>query len=267
MFVNARQISNAHCQIVGYGHTALEDSPKFQLINQKEFIENILSNDGRANLFDHGPPWSTQEIDGKVAKWAAQTSIVNRPFFAGTTAELGAIAAKKCLDHAGVKPEEIDAIIGGTNTGPGYPSLADYVKKAIGGSSNAMCQDLCEACTVGSTAVFTGWSMISSGACQNVLIVCAEKATTLAPHDAWYSSNLFGDGAFAFLLQASDQESFIFFDINSWPYDDNLQLVLKTETGFTQNGPQVHKFVHKIVVPSLINAVQQAEIDPSNINH
>jgi len=267
MFVNARQISNAHCQIVGYGHTALADSPKFSLVTQEEFINDDLSNSGRTDLFGHATPWLQSEIETKVQKWVEQTSIISRPFFAGSTAELGAIAAKKCLEHAKVRPDEIDAIIGDTNTGPGYPSLADHIKEAIGGSSTTLCQDVCEACTVGSTAIFTGWNMIRSGACQNVLVVCSERATTLAPYDTWYSSNLFGDGAFAFLLQAAEQESFIFFDLNSWPYDNNLELIMKTEVGFTQNGPQVHKFVNRVVVPSLIEAVQQTKIDPGQIDH
>lgn len=269
MFINVKKLKvGVPCNITGFGHTEVSDDPKrFQVVNQEEFIKEIMSDQGRYNLFGHGPPWSGQEIKEKALKCIKQTSINTRMFFSGNTAELGVIAAKKCLEHANVKPNELGAIIGATNTGPGYPSVADHVKLWIGGHSNAMCYDAYEACTVGSIVVFLGWNLIHSGICDKVLVVVAEKATSLAPYDDWLASNLFGDASFAFLLQKSQKEAFIFFDIDSLPYDGNLGFIVKTEEGFNQNGPQVHRFVGNIVVKSLVKAVGYAGLGPNTIDH
>lgn len=266
MFINCKQSEGVPCQIAGFGHTEVTDDPRFQIIGQEQFITDYMSDDGRRNLFGHEPPWTEAEIQSTVTKWEQQTSIRTRIFFSGTTEELGIIAAKKCLDNAGVNASHLDAIIGGTNTGPGYPSLADHVKNALGEQSQAMCFDLAEACTIGGIAVFNGWSLIKSGA-KKVLVVCAEKTTILARYDNWYYSNLFGDGAFAFLLSAGQMEDFLAFDINSLPYNGQLNWIRKTENGFVQAGNQVHKFVGTVMVNSLVEFLEKAEIKPENIDH
>jgi 3-oxoacyl-[acyl-carrier-protein] synthase-3 len=133
-----------------------------------------------------------------------------------------------------------------------------------------MCSDTTEACTSGSVALFQARNLIETGTCKCVLVVCSEKATTLAPLIDYKRSNLFGDASFAVLLRATNdpqKESFDFFEFNSFPYDGNLELIKKTETGFFQDGPQVHKFVLEKVVPLVKEVIVKAELDLSKIKH
>jgi len=255
------------CQIIGYGHTEISDDPRFLLVSQYDFIRNFMTDKGRSDLFEHDPPYTALEVWWKAKTWTNKITTKNRPFFFGSTAELAAIAAKKCLVQAQVNADDLDAIICGTNTGPGYPSLADSVKLSLGVESKAMCHDLTEACTVGSISVFEGSSLIRSGVCKKVLVVCSEKATKLTTVDNWLASNLFSDAAFAFLLSAADTESFVFFDFHSMPYNGYIDAIVKKDTGFYQDGDKVHKFVGRQVVDSLVEAIERAGIDPASIKH
>lgn len=254
------------CRISSYGHVALGD-PGYRSLTQAEFIRDFMSVQGRRDLFGSEPPWSEEDIILAAEQWERKTGIRTRNFFSGSTAKLGAIAAQKCLQTAGVQTSELDAIVAGTNTGPGYPSLADYIKLALGQESEAMAYDVAEACPVGAIVVFNGWNMIVSGAARKVLVVCAEKASTLTIPDDWRASNLFGDGAFAFLLTAADSEAFIFFDFQSLPFGGNIAKIIKSDIGIQQDGNAVHKFVGRQVVNSLVEAVAKAGIDPADINH
>jgi 3-oxoacyl-[acyl-carrier-protein] synthase III len=276
------------CEVAGFGHTEVGDDPRLQNISQEEFLERFLTDADRAELFGHDAPWTDEEIAVKVAKCHSQTSIRNRVIFssgvsqseapgvikeinAGTTTELAVIAAKKCLTSAKTKATELDAIICGTNTGPGYPSIADRVKLGLGDSkaSHAECHDLTEACTAGAIAVKQGWLMINSGLYNKVLVVLSERASLLAPYRRWTHSNLFGDAASAVLLVKGLEEAFYFFDTHSMPWGDYLGYIGKAEdgSGFYHDGNNVHKFVGRIIAPAIIKTFEQAGIDPADIDH
>lgn len=268
MFVKVADLAQGQaCRIVAYGHTEPTDDLRFRVLTQVDFIADMLSSRAKQDLLGAAPPWTTEDFSTIAEKWVSQTGIKERIFFFGTTAELGAIAARKCLQQANISALELDAIVAGSNTGPGYPSLADHLKCALGQKSQAMAYDVQEACPVGSVAVFNAWNLIRSGATKKVLVVCAEKATTLAALDDWKGSNLFGDAASAFLLEASDVEAFQFFDFHAEPFDGQLDMIVKTHEGFAQNGLGVHRFVGKEVVRLLLEAVAKAGIDPNDISH
>jgi 3-oxoacyl-[acyl-carrier-protein] synthase III len=260
--------SQHFCHIIGLGHSEPTDSEFFRIVTQEEFIRSL--------------PQDVQEVICKngatieeVAKTWGEMISEKRTFFDGDISSLAMFAVNRCfedLKNRGIDfdPSSIDAVIGATNTGPGYPSLADFVKNGIGVKSEAMCFDVAEACTAGSVAIFQAQSLIRSGACKNVLVTCAEKATTLTNLENWQGSNLFGDASFAVLLTATNDpnlETFDFFEFNSFPYQGNLGLIRKTETGFVQEGKKVHIFVVKDIVESLVNSIKKAGINPVDIDH
>lgn len=274
MFVNTNNCPSLRVRLVNFSHTRKEDSEKFEIFSQERFIEEKLSPEGRESLFGHPPPFTNEEITAKAEKCRKQTGVVDRLFFNGEIEEMAGIATTKAIEKARIKYGEIDTIIGASNTGPGYPSLADRVKNYLykhNGStikSSAVCFDVQEACTVGSIAIFIGWSMIRSGSAKTVLVVLAEKATELAKTDNWKASNLFSDAAAAVVLSSSLHEQFSFFDMNSYPEEGNLDSIYKhKEELFQQDGPKVHRFVGGQVIEDLDRAVKTADINPKNINH
>lgn len=254
-------------KIAGAGYVA-ETSTNFNLVSQLEFLsmlspetlEKICAPKGQESL---GRAPTKQELFQRAQRTVEQVGFNVRPFFKGTTAELAALAAINCLEYCDVNAAELDLIIGATNTGPGYPSLADHVKLAlsettswIGGESEAGCSDEVEACTSGAKAMLTGAAYIRSGMAKKVLVVTAEKAELLpCDFNDYFSSNLFGSGGAAVLLVAGDPETdddeIIGHTIISDPMKgkkDWIKKLTKEEGGgFWQNGKEVHKFVGKKV--------------------
>ncbi|PIT90464.1 MAG: hypothetical protein COU22_02030 [Candidatus Komeilibacteria bacterium CG10_big_fil_rev_8_21_14_0_10_41_13] len=266
MFADLRVKFGQPCQILGWGHTDCQTDPGFNKVSQSDFIKDYLSHQARQELFGHQSPWTDQEINAKAEKWINSIGINERSFFSGTVSEMGLIAARRCLKNAGFNPADLKLIIGGSNTHERYPSLADQIKCGLGQSS-AACWDITEACVTNAAAIQSGVAQIRSGLASNVLVVCSEKATILANRDKYLYSNLFGDGAFAVLLAAGVQDSFLAFDIISLPEDGQIDLIYKTDDGFEQNGPKVHGFVGKQVVDFLNKFLTKAGIDPSEVDH
>lgn len=112
-------------------------------------------------------------------------------------------AAKKALDNAGMKAEDIDFLIC-SNVVNEYitPSLSCIIQGGIGAS--CPCLDINCACAGFIYALDIAESHFKAGRVKNVLIVCAEEPTRMT---SWKDRNvcvLFGDGAGAAVLTAGD---------------------------------------------------------------
>lgn len=269
MLIDVRSLTDGQpCAILGVGHTVLDEQHRY---TNPQFIRAGLSLMGRQRLFKDlaaGKPMpEMQLIELADAKFIAATGIQSRMMFAGTAAELGAMAAKHALASATVDASELDAILVGTNTGSGYPSTADRIKDLIGARADAVCFDLQEACSVGAIAVQQGWEKIRSRMYRKVLVVAAEKATTLASADDYKAANLFGDAAFAYVLGADPIDDFVFFEAGSDPSNGQSEYITKTPTGFQQAGPAVHKYVGKVVPELLERTFERLHLDPATVHH
>lgn len=119
------------------------------------------------------------------------------------TAFMGAEAAKEALQEAGVKPEEVDLIILATVT-PDYmfPATACLVQNMIG-ASNAFAFDLSAACSGFLYALSTGAMYIEAGRAKKVLVIGADKMSSIIDYEDRTTSILFGDAAGAVLLEES----------------------------------------------------------------
>lgn len=269
MFHVLNSVRQNFCKITGLGHTESIDSDLFRVVSQLDFIKS-LPEPTQLEITKNGQI----TIEEAAANWDEMISH-KRTFYDGHIADLGFFAVKRLIeqsDFTSGKPDlnNVDVIIGASNTGPGYPSLADFVKEKIGVRNDSSCFDVTEACTAGSVALMQASALIKSGQCKKVLVVCAEKATTLTPLRNWQGSNLFGDAAFCVLLEASDNpedESFKFFNFKSFPFDGHLEMIRKTENGFVQDGKKVHLFIVKEIVAEIMDTIQKAGIELNNIKH
>jgi 3-oxoacyl-[acyl-carrier-protein] synthase-3 len=154
---------------------------------------------------------TNQELEKMVAtsdEWIVQrTGIETRRFAADdqATSDLSLEAAKRALEAAGVKPEELDLIVLGTLT-PDYllPSTACLVQDRLG-ATNAGAFDVNAACTGFLTALHTGEAFIAAGRAQRVLVIGAEKLTSFVDFTDRTSCIIFGDAAGAAVLTPLDQ--------------------------------------------------------------
>ena len=123
------------------------------------------------------------------------------------TAYMGAEAAKEALTLANVKAEDVDLIILATVT-PDYlfPATACLVQEMIG-AKKAFAFDLSAACSGFLYALTTGSMYIESGRAKKVLVIGADKMSSILDYTDRSTCILFGDGAGAVLLEESTDET------------------------------------------------------------
>ncbi len=117
------------------------------------------------------------------------------------TSFMAAEAARKALEKRSVHPDEIDAIIVATVTPDMlFPATACLVQMEIG-ASNAWGFDMSAACSGFLFALSTGAQMIETGRHDKVLVIGADKMSSIVNFKDRTTCILFGDGAAAVLLE------------------------------------------------------------------
>ena len=156
----------------------------------------VLTNTELAAMVDTSDEWIVTRTGIRERRIAADDE---------TTTTLSVYAARDALAVAGVAASEVDLVIVGTCS-PDYPLPATAVLVATElGATRAAGFDLQAACSGFLYALATGSGFIRSGMYRNVLVVGVE---VLSRFINWSDRNtcvLFGDGAGAVLLSASDQ--------------------------------------------------------------
>ncbi|MBS0394908.1 MAG: ketoacyl-ACP synthase III [Proteobacteria bacterium] len=120
--------------------------------------------------------------------------------------ELAITAARRAIACAGMRPEDIELVIyGSCSNDETVPNSASGVQQQIG-AKQAAAFDVNTACTSFMYGLTIGSSMIRTGVVRNALVIGVEL---ISQYMDWNNRNvavLFGDGAAAMVLQASDQE-------------------------------------------------------------
>jgi 3-oxoacyl-[acyl-carrier-protein] synthase III len=159
--------------------------------------ERVLSNADLERMVDTSDEWIRTRTGIRERRVAAPHE---------TTATLGAIAAKRAIATAGLVPDDIDLIVVATLT-PDYPmpSTAALVKEAIG-NTTAAAFDIAAACSGFVFAYAIADPYVRSGMARHVLVIGAELLTRFLDFKDRGTCILFGDGAGAVVLSASDQD-------------------------------------------------------------
>jgi len=159
--------------------------------------EKVLTNYDLEKMVDTSDEWIR-----------TRTGIVERRIASSdqTTSSMGVIAAQRALDKAHLAAIDLDLILCATCT-PDHliPATACLIQHELG-AVNAAALDINAACSGFVYALVTASQFIMSGTYDRVLIVAAE---TLSRFVNWQDRNtciLFGDGAGAVLLEATDQD-------------------------------------------------------------
>jgi 3-oxoacyl-[acyl-carrier-protein] synthase-3 len=122
-----------------------------------------------------------------------------------TTSDLAAEAARQAIEDAGVRPADIDLIIVATST-PDYvfPSTACLVQNKLGIKGGAAF-DVQAVCSGFVYALTTADSFIRAGRARHALVIGAEVFSRILDWNDRATCVLFGDGAGAVVLSASEQ--------------------------------------------------------------
>jgi 3-oxoacyl-[acyl-carrier-protein] synthase-3 len=122
------------------------------------------------------------------------------------TSDLAAEAAREAIRRAGLTPADIDFIVVGTTTPDMiFPSTACLVQHKIG-AKRAWGFDLGAACSGFTYALTTAAQMIASGASRHALVIGADVMSSIIDYTDRTTCVLFGDGAGAVVVEASDDD-------------------------------------------------------------
>lgn len=200
--------------------------------------------------------------------------------------EMGANAAKKAVEAAGIDPERIGLVIGTTVTPDFYtPSLASLVQDAVG-AVNAAAFDLNAACSGFAYAVDSARRYLQTDEnLEYVLVVSSEILSRFVDYTDRATCVLFGDGAGAAVIERSDKlfTSFIGSDgsgakflyakhmFGRHPFrtegEDSYGEHFTSANQFLfQDGKEVYKFATKALPAAAQNAADKIGLSPSEID-
>ena len=157
--------------------------------------ERVLTNEELARTVDTNDEWIVSHTGIRERRIAGPRD---------TTASLASEAARQALECADVLPHQINLIIVATST-PEYifPATACVVQDALG-ASNAGAFDLSAACSGFIYGMEMAAAAIRCGSAETVLVIGAETLSKVVDWKDRGTCILFGDGAGAFVLQASE---------------------------------------------------------------
>jgi 3-oxoacyl-[acyl-carrier-protein] synthase-3 len=132
------------------------------------------------------------------------------------TSDLAVEAAREAIRRAGLTPADIDFIVVGTTTPDMiFPSTACLVQHKIG-AKRAWGFDLGAACSGFTYALTTAAQMIASGASRHALVIGADVMSSIIDYTDRTTCVLFGDGAGAVVVEASDDDNIGIIDFENF---------------------------------------------------
>lgn len=132
------------------------------------------------------------------------------------TSDLAAEAARRALESAGLAPDAIDLIVVATTTPDMiFPSTACIVQAKLGLTNQAMAFDVQAVCSGFVYALTVADSMIRSGNVKRALVIGAETFSRILDWQDRGTCVLFGDGAGAMILEASDTPGILATQLNA----------------------------------------------------
>ncbi len=224
----------------------------------------IVTNQDLAKTVDTSDEWITERTGIKQRHIAAQGEMTSDLAFKACVAALG----------EKIKPEEIDLIIVATTTPDlTFPATATTLQAKLG-AKNAFAFDIQAVCSGFVYALSVADNFIKTGQVKTALVVGAETLSRIVDWSDRNTCVLFGDGAGAVVLQASEEKNcgIISSKLNS---DGSLNDILKTTGGpsFNQQsgiismaGKEVFKHAVEKMVKSVNDALDKAGLKTSDID-
>jgi 3-oxoacyl-[acyl-carrier-protein] synthase-3 len=158
--------------------------------------DRVMTNEDFTRIVDTNDEWIVQRTGMKERRLAEHDQ---------ATSDLAAEACRRAMDDAGVAPEEIDLVICATITADNtLPATACWLQDRLG-CTGAGAFDLTAACSGHIYALSQARAAVLSGQARTVLVTSAEILSCITDYADRGTCVLFGDGAGAAVVQASDE--------------------------------------------------------------
>lgn len=231
-----------------------------------------LDNNGLSQIVETSDEWI-----------AARTGIRSRRLADDRTSlcDLASEASRRAIAMAEISPTDIDLIILATSSPDDLFGTAGKIQYQLG-ATKAVAFDLTAACSGFVFGLVTASQFIRTGVYQNVLLIGADILSRWVNWSDRGTCILFGDGAGAVVLQASEVDRFLGFEIRSdGTQNSSLTLAYKAESksliegvnigqgGFepiAMNGQEIYRFAVKKVPEVIEKAMFRANISAEKID-
>lgn len=235
----------------------------------------ILTNAELEVMVDTTDEWITKRTGIKERHIAAENE---------TTSDMGVKAAELALERSGIAKNEIDMLICATIS-PDYfcmPSTATIIATKLG-LDKVTAFDVSAACTGFVYALSVAKAFIESGMKKNILIVGAERLSSITDYTDRGTCILFGDGAGAAVISATENKSEAIIDIHTGS-DGSFADLLMTPNGgsgsvhdeldreaagcfMRMKGNETFKVAVRTLTNDVIEILEQNNIASSAITH
>lgn len=159
--------------------------------------DDLLTNADLEKMVDTSDEWIT-----------SRTGIKERHILKGegkATSDLGTPAVKKLLERTNTSPDDVDLMICATVTGDMlFPATANIIADKVG-IKNAFHFDINAACSGFIYSLITASKYVESGLYKKVIVVGADKMSSIADYEDRQTCILFGDAAGAVMLEPSEE--------------------------------------------------------------
>jgi len=237
--------------------------------------EKILTNEDLAHMVDTSDEWITKRTGIKERHIAAENE---------ATSDMGVAAAKLAIERSGIDASEIDMLVCATIS-PDYfcmPSTATTISKKLG-LGNVTAFDISAACTGFVYILSIAKAFIESGMKKNVLIVGAEKLSAITDYTDRGTCILFGDGAGAAVISATDNKDEAIIDIQTGA-DGTYADLLMTPNGGTgsphdsldqeasscfmqMKGNETFKVAVRTLTKDVVEILENNNIESTKVDH
>jgi 3-oxoacyl-[acyl-carrier-protein] synthase-3 len=229
----------------------------------------VLSNDDIAKIVDTSDEWVVERTGIRRRHVVSEGE---------TTSDLAYAAAKQALERAGVAANDLDLIVVATTTPDfTFPSVATRLQGRLGMTRGAAF-DVQAVCSGFIYGLSIADNFIRTGQAKTVLLVGAEAMSRILDWTDRGTCVLFGDGAGAIVLRASEGEGTIADKgvLNSKIYSDGrLHDILYVDGGpsttgtvghLRMNGREVFKHAVHNIAAAIVGSCEEAGVDPSQID-
>ena len=234
--------------------------------------ERVLTNHDLEKMVDTSDEWIVSRTGIRERRVAAAHE---------TTASMAAVASLRAIRTAGIDPDDIDLILLATLT-PDYwmPSTAALVKEAIG-NTRAAAMDVAAACSGFVYAFATAQAYIAGGLARHVLVIGAELLTRFLDYTDRSTCILFGDGAGAVVVSASDAPGgalgielttapqgayMIWLPAGGAKSPPSAATIARGEHFIRMEGKETYRFATKTMATTALESVRKSGLQSSDID-
>jgi len=230
-----------------------------------------LTNSDLAKIVETSDEWITSRTGIRERRIASKEV---------ATSDLGVEAARLAIKDAGLSPEDIDLIITATITPDmAFPATSCIIQDKIG-AKNAACFDINAACSGFVFTMVIAQQFVNSGLYDHVLVVGAEKLTSIVDWKDRSTCVLFGDGAGACVVGKSEDRVIVSSFMGADGSGGHLLSVpaggsrlpttedtVKDRLHFLKmGGNEVFKIAVRIMVEAATNAIKKAGLGLDDIS-